>query len=132
MCFEIVKQGYHEFMVIQSSIVFEIVLRTTLNLAHVFYEAYSSTLTKFMLNQLVYNVQYLMFLTLATFAYNDHTDKGVPWKRNIGLHLLIISALRYLLFQLWGTATRLPTISRKYQIVKKGITFEQIDHEANW
>jgi aldehyde decarbonylase len=77
-------------------------------------------------------MKYAMFLGVIALGYHEHAHHGVHWAQNIGLHILLLSALRYLLFQIWGTAARLPTVSRKHQIVKKGITFEQVEHEASW
>ena len=77
-------------------------------------------------------LQYLAYLAGAALAIYQVTVKGIKWQNDIYIHALIITTIRYLLFQVWGSITRLPSISRKHQIVKKGITFEQIDHEANW
>ncbi|CAK9230354.1 unnamed protein product [Sphagnum troendelagicum] len=48
------------------------------------------------------------------------------------LHMLIVSALRYLHGQIWMSLSRCHTLTGKYQIQTKGITFEQVDRESNW
>ncbi|MCO5563553.1 hypothetical protein L7F22_017198 [Adiantum nelumboides] len=78
------------------------------------------------------NFKYLMYLPLAARAWYRGVIQGCSHLENICFHLLVGVILRYLLFQLWGTVSRLPYFSRKYQIVTKGIKFEQIDHEATW
>ncbi|KAI5064312.1 hypothetical protein GOP47_0020982 [Adiantum capillus-veneris] len=76
--------------------------------------------------------KYLMYVPLAARAWYQWGIVGCSHLENICFHLLIGVILRYLLFQLWGSVSRLPYFSRKYQIVTKGIKFEQIDHEATW
>ena len=80
----------------------------------------------------IFEIQYLIYMVGVALAIYQVAVKGIKWQHDIYIHTLILTAIRYLLFQVWGSITRLPSISRKHQIVKKGITFEQIDHEANW
>jgi hypothetical protein len=77
-------------------------------------------------------MQYLMYVACAAWAAYQTLAAGIAWCENVVLHALIITAMRYLLFQIWGSVCRLPCISRRHQIIEKGISFEQIDHEANW
>ncbi|KAI5080771.1 hypothetical protein GOP47_0003954 [Adiantum capillus-veneris] len=78
------------------------------------------------------NFKYLLYIPLAVRAWHTGVIEGCSFAQNICFHMLLLVAVRYLLFQMWGTMSRLPYFSRKYQIQTKGIKFEQIDHEASW
>jgi hypothetical protein len=73
-----------------------------------------------------------MYVACAAWAAYQTLAAGIAWCENVVLHVLVVTAMRYLLFQIWGSVCRLPCISRRHQIIEKGISFEQIDHEANW
>jgi hypothetical protein len=73
--------------------------------------------------------QYLAYVIVLGVAV---IWEGAPWKTNISLNLLFLAAMRYTVYQLWGSANRLPILYRPYIIQKKGIPFEQVDHEAAW
>ncbi|MCO5603879.1 hypothetical protein L7F22_058033 [Adiantum nelumboides] len=76
--------------------------------------------------------KYLLYAPLAAKAWYAGMIQGCPLVQNTCFHCLLLVALRYLVFQTWGTMSRLPYFSRKHQIQTKGIKFEQIDHEASW
>lgn len=78
------------------------------------------------------NWKYLIFVLVAMKAMQVSVQLGEPLSSNLLFHVLVLAGLRYLLFQIWCTASRMPFISRKYQIQTKGVKFEQIDHEASW
>ncbi|KAI5064304.1 hypothetical protein GOP47_0020974 [Adiantum capillus-veneris] len=78
------------------------------------------------------NFKYLLYVPIAARAWYKGVIQGSPLVGNLCFHILVLVGLRYLMFQVWGTVSRLPWFSRKYQIVTKGMKFEQIDHEANW
>lgn len=78
------------------------------------------------------NWKYLLFVPIAVKAIQESALFGEPVSFNIYFHMLLLAGLRYLLFQIWGTASRLPFVSRRHQIQTKGIKFEQVDHEARW
>eukprot|EP00249_Psilotum_nudum_P028849 c38812_g1_i1 orf=404-2272(+) len=77
------------------------------------------------------NFKYALYFPLAMKAAHANFMGGYDLD-NVCLHLLIISGLRYLLVQLWCTASRLPCVSGKYQIQTKGVRFEQVDRESGW
>ncbi|MCO5571120.1 hypothetical protein L7F22_024852 [Adiantum nelumboides] len=76
--------------------------------------------------------QYVLYIPLAARAWYKGLIQEDPLVENLCFHMLVLVGSRYLMFQIWGTVSRLPWFSRKHQIVTKGIKFEQIDHEASW
>jgi aldehyde decarbonylase len=76
-------------------------------------------------------LQYTLFAPYAVKAVHANFLGGQDVD-NWCLHMLILSALRYLHGQIWMSLSRCHTLTGKYQIQTKGITFEQVDRESNW
>jgi hypothetical protein len=60
--------------------------------------------------------------------YEEEKDLKFSWC----LHLLILSAVRGLVYLFWNSFTNSLFLTRNRQILKQGVDFEQIDKEWDW
>ncbi|KAG0603744.1 hypothetical protein M758_10G117600 [Ceratodon purpureus] len=78
--------------------------------------------------------KYLMYTPLvAEVTYSAFTSKGVPKTGNdFVMHILILSILRHFVGQAMISLSRWPYLTRNYEIQRKGVTFEAVDHYSTW
>jgi len=76
-------------------------------------------------------MQYLLYMPLLLGEiYNRYTGERDP--NNFFVHMLILAATRHLVGQLGITLSRWPYLIRNYEIQRKGVTFDSVDHSSNW
>jgi len=73
------------------------------------------------------NYKYLLLAPFAVAAAAGLDDSD-DWCR----HMVLLVLARYVLAQLFVTASRIHAISGKHRIQKRGVNFEQMDREDNW
>lgn len=76
-------------------------------------------------------MQYLLYGPFAAkFIYSVLCEEAQ--NENWCLHILILSALRCLIHQLWFSYTNMLFLTRNYRILPQGVDFKQIDRESGW
>lgn len=75
--------------------------------------------------------KYLLYGPFAAkFIYSVLCEEAQ--NENWCLHILILSALRCLIHQLWFSYTNMLFLTRSYRILPQGVDFKQIDRESGW
>ncbi|XP_020578577.1 protein ECERIFERUM 3-like isoform X2 [Phalaenopsis equestris] len=76
--------------------------------------------------------KYLLYGPLVAKVISSKVWEGGKAEEVWCLHLLILFALRALIFQLWWTFSSMLFLTRKRRIIKDGVDFKQIDKEWDW
>lgn len=98
-----------------------------------FVELNSHVVTIFDVGLLLW-LQYLVYTPLvAEILYSTFISEGVPNPgNNFVMHVLILSAIRHFVGQVMISLSRWPYLTRNYEIQRKGVTFEAVDHSSTW
>ncbi|KAI0504696.1 hypothetical protein KFK09_015649 [Dendrobium nobile] len=76
--------------------------------------------------------KYLLYGPLVANVIHSKAWEGGKTEGVWCLHILILFALRALIFQLWWTFSSMLFLTRKRRIIKEGVDFKQIDREWDW
>lgn len=76
-------------------------------------------------------MQYLLYLSLVgRLLYGlIREDRG---RYDLYFHVLLLAVLRHFFGQLGISLSRWPYLSSRYQIQKKGFSFDAVDLSSNW
>ncbi|KAK4344448.1 hypothetical protein RND71_037542 [Anisodus tanguticus] len=75
--------------------------------------------------------KYLLYgLFVAKVMYSRYQEDSI--KATWCLHVLILCALRGLIYQLWSSFSNMLFLTRNRRIIKQGVDFKQIDKEWDW
>ncbi|KAH0458983.1 hypothetical protein IEQ34_011797 [Dendrobium chrysotoxum] len=75
---------------------------------------------------------YLLYGPLVAKVIHSKAWEGGKAEGVWCLHILILFALRALIFQMWWTFSSMLFLTRKRRIIKEGVDFKQIDREWDW
>ncbi|KAF6162814.1 hypothetical protein GIB67_029083 [Kingdonia uniflora] len=79
------------------------------------------------------NLKYTLYVPLlAKILYSRIWEDDVQNMDVWCLHILIICALRYVIYQFWYTYSAMLFLTRTRIILQQGVDFKQIDKEWNW
>lgn len=76
-------------------------------------------------------ILYGPFIAKILYAKNhqeEEESKEAIWCA----HILVLCALRYLMYQFWSSYSNMLFLNRNRRIIKEGVDFKQIDKEWNW
>ncbi|KAJ8528109.1 hypothetical protein K7X08_015560 [Anisodus acutangulus] len=75
--------------------------------------------------------KYLLYgLFVSKVMYSRYQEDSI--KATWCLHVLILCALRGLIYQLWSSFSNMLFLTRNRRIIKQGVDFKQIDKEWDW